>query len=386
MRARGAQEDIAKVTAFFDEVAAATQRPGVVDLTFGNPHEPPLEGLVGAIRAAVEPRTDEWFAYTTSQPSAQEAIAAGLTRELGAPFAPADIALTQGAFGAIELALHLLTEPGDEVIIPVPGWFCYPPMLRTAGLTPVAAALEPPDFDLDVEAILAAVTARTRIVIVNSPHNPTGRVYPRAQLEAVARALDEASARIGRRIWLLSDEPYRRLVYGGTSFVSPATVYPWSLIDYSYGKVLLAPGQRLGYLALGPALPDEDRADLAGALFTTQLAIGWGFPDAVMQYAVPELEHVSIDVAALERRRDLAVPALRAAGIDAMTPESTFYVWARAPRDDGDAFARELAARGVLVMPGSLFERPGWFRISLTATADMLERALPVIAEVAAEA
>src|SRR3546814_13208569 len=112
--------------------------------------------------------------------------------------------------------------------------------------------LDPVFFDLDLAAIEAAITPRTRIVVVNSPHNPTGRIYPRAQLEALADLLERASARSGRRIFLLSDEPYRRIRFDGLPFVSPAAVYPWTLIDYSYGKILLAPGQRLGYLALSP--------------------------------------------------------------------------------------------------------------------------------------
>ena len=112
---------------------------------------------------------------------------------------------------------------------------------------------------------------------------------------------------LGRRIWILSDEPYRRIRFDGVGFVSPAACYPWTLIDYSYGKVLLAPGQRLGYLALSPLLPDAQREALREAFFPTQMALGWGFPDALMQYAVPDLEHVSIDLAELARRRDRMV-------------------------------------------------------------------------------
>ncbi len=134
--------------------------------------------------------------------------------------------MTQGAFAAIALAFRLLLDAGDEVVIPVPGWFCYAPMLRAADLVPVKAALAEPDFDLDLEAIDAAITPRTRMVVVNSPHNPTGRVYPREMLQALADLLDAASDRIGARIWLLSDEPYRRIRVDDAPFVSPAAVYP----------------------------------------------------------------------------------------------------------------------------------------------------------------
>ncbi len=370
---------ISPVTSFLARMGEAADRPGAMDFTFGNPHEMPLPGLVDAIRAQVEPRSESWFAYTTHDATAQDVIANGLRDELGLPFESADIALTQGAFGAIELAFALLTDVGDEVVVPVPGWFCYAPMLRTAALVPVGADLAEPSFDLDLDAIARAITPRTRIVIVNSPANPTGRVYPRAQLESLATLLEEASARHGRRIWILSDEPYRRIRFDGVPFTSPAAVYPWTLIDYSYGKVLLAPGQRLGYLALAPAMPADTRAELRDALIPEQLAIGWGFPDAVMQYAAPALERVSIDIDELTVKRDLMHGALTAAGIEMASPEGTFYLWGRAPGGDGDGFTDRLGARDVHLMPGRLFERPAHFRISLTATRDTIERALPII-------
>src|SRR3546814_7883895 len=128
------------------------------------------------------------------------------------------------------LAFRLLLTPGDEVLIPLPGWFCYGSMLAAEGVKAVQVPLDPVCFDLDLAAIEAAITPRTRIVVVNSPHNPTGRIYPRAQLEALADLLERASARSGRRIFLLSDEPYRRIRFDGLPFVSPAAVYPWTQI------------------------------------------------------------------------------------------------------------------------------------------------------------
>ncbi|WP_062466345.1 aminotransferase class I/II-fold pyridoxal phosphate-dependent enzyme [Demequina maris] len=378
-RARAAEDDIGPVTRFLAEVSARADEPGIADLTFGNPHEMPLAGLVDALRTQVEPRSEAWFAYKTNEEPARATVAAGLRDELGLPFEGADIAMTQGAFGAIDLALHLVADEGDEVIIPVPGWFCYAPMLRVSGLVPVPVALDADTFDLDVDAIVDAVTNHTRIVIVNSPANPTGRVYPRDQLARLAAALDERSAAIGRRIWILSDEPYRRIRFDGVPFTSPAAVYPWTLIDYSYGKVLLAPGQRLGYLAIGPLLPDDVRTTLRDALVPTQLAIGWGFPDALMQHAAPALEDVTIDVEELQRRRDRLHAALADAGFRVTRAEGTFYLWAEAPDGDSEALARRLAARGVLIMPGTLFDRPGHFRLSLTATNEAIEKALPAL-------
>ena len=189
------------------------------------------------------------------RPSRRRFLAEAVGRELGLAFEPADIALTAGAFGAIAAAIRLVLDPGDEAIFSVPPWFCYAPMLLAADAVPRQVALTPGRFDLDLAAVEAAIGPRTRLVIVNTPHNPTGRIYGRDELAALAELLDRASARIGRRIYMLSDEPYRRIRFDGRGFTSPAAIYPWTLIAYSYGKVLLAPGQRLGYLAVSPLMP-----------------------------------------------------------------------------------------------------------------------------------
>jgi aspartate/methionine/tyrosine aminotransferase len=384
-RAVAAKTAVDVVASFFNRMQTLEQEPDALDFAFGNPHEMPLPGLPAAIRAHAEPRAVNWFAYKSSERPAQEVVASALTSELGLAFEPDDIAMTQGAFGAISLTFALLADAGDEVVIPVPGWFCYEPMLRAANLLPVRAALEPESFDLDVDAIARAITPRTRIVVVNSPANPTGRVYPWSAWQALAEVLEQASRTHGRRIWLLSDEPYRRIRFDGVEFASPAGSYPWTLIDYSYGKILLAPGQRLGYLALSPLIPAVERDELRAALFPLGLAIGWGFPDAVMQYAVPDLETLSLDMDELTRKRDRLYGALTRAGLQVTRPEGTFYLWGRAPGGDTEAFCRALEQRRVFVMPGGLFDQPEHFRISLTATMPMIDQALPHLVDVAAE-
>ncbi|WNB84331.1 aminotransferase class I/II-fold pyridoxal phosphate-dependent enzyme [Cellulomonas sp. ATA003] len=339
-RSRAAAREIADVEAFINASGAlGALDPDISDFTFGNPHEMPLRGLVDALTRSAEPRAVDWYAYKASEEAPRAFLAESLRRELDLPFDPQDVALTAGAFGAIGLAFHLLTDPGDEVVIPVPGWFLYAPMLRQAGATPVEAPLHPTTWDLDLEAIDAAITPRTRIVVVNSPHNPTGRVYGPEVWTELAAVLDRASERIGRRIYLLSDEPYRRLRFDGRGFVSPAAHYPWTLIDYSYGKVLLAPGQRLGYLALSPLMPATDRLALRAAAFPTQAALGWTFPEAIMQHSVEALERLSIDTAELESKRNLMVDALAGWGYAVVRPEGTFYLWGTAPGGDAVAFA-----------------------------------------------
>lgn len=384
-RATQAKASVDVVTAFFARMNTLTTDPDALDFTFGNPHEFPLPGLAAAIRKHLEPQSVNWFAYKTSEQVARDAVAAGLRDELHLPFESEDIAMTQGAFGALQLAFALLTDPGDEVVIPAPGWFCYEPMLLVADLVPVRASLDPVTFDLDIDAIARAITPRTRIVVVNSPSNPTGRVFPRATWDALAATLEEASARHGHRIWIVSDEPYRRIRFDGIEFASPAASYPWTVIDYSYAKVLLAPGQRIGYLALSPLLPTAEREELREAMMPIGLAIGWGFPDAVMQYAVPDLEQLSLDMAELTRKRDRMYVALLDAGVEVTRPEGTFYLWGKAPGGDTAVFCDALATRGVFPMPGTLFDKPQHFRISLTATMETIERALPHFVAVARE-
>jgi len=384
-RATAAKAAVDVVGSYFSRMQVVASDPEALVFAFGNPHEMALPGLPAAIRRNAEPRTVDWFAYKSSERSAQEVVAGALSGELGLDFEPEDIAMTQGAFGAISLAFALLADAGDEVVIPVPGWFCYAPMLHAADLVPVGVDLAPETFDLDVDAIARAITPRTRIVVVNSPANPTGRVYPPSTWEALAAVLEKASRAQGRRIWLLSDEPYRRIRFDGIAFTSPAAYYPWTVIDYSYGKVLLAPGARLGYLALSPRIPMAEREELRAGLFPLGLAIGWGFPDAVMQYSVPELETLSLDTAELTRKRDRMYGALTDAGYEVTRPEGTFYLWGKAPGGDAQAFCDTLEERGVYVMPGSLFEQPHHFRISLTATMTMIDRAIPHLLEAASD-
>jgi aspartate aminotransferase len=374
---------ISRLIADYFERSVYAQRRGeddIADFTFGNPHDPPADGYVAALRDAVVPQRPDWFAYQTHVPAAQEAAAAGLRGLLGLPFEAQDVLLTTGGFAAIAVALKVVADPGDEVIFSLPPWFIYEGLATEAGLVPVKVRVDPAGFDLDLDAIAAAVTPRTRVVIVNSPNNPTGRVYPAATLRRLAALLDDASARIGRRIFLISDEPYNRLVFDGARFRSPVEFYPHGVLAYSYGKTHLAPGQRIGYVALPPAMPAADRAALRAAIMDVQIAIGWAFPNAVMQYALPTLERFTIDVDRLQRRRDRLVAELGGLGYELTPPEGTFYLWVRSPVADDRAFADTLAEAGAFVLPGFIFETPGFFRICLTATDAMIDRGLPAFA------
>ncbi len=377
MRTQALAEAIQPFLRFFTESSYARKAgmPGVNDFAVGNPHEMPLPGLVNALQRRAVPQDEEWFAYKTSEPRSQEIIAASLREWRGIPFEPADIALTNAGFGALAIGLKAVTNPGDEVIFSRPPWFFYRVLCVEAGLVPVAVDTVPETFDLDLEAIAAAITPRTRVLIVNTPNNPTGRIYPPETLTALARLLEEASRRNGRTIYILSDEPYSRIIFDDHSFHSPTTYYSNTLLAYSYGKVLLAPGQRIGFLALPPTMPD--REELRRSIFLVQLAGAHMWPNALLQHALGDLDTLSIDIGHFQRKRDRMVSALREMGYQVHVPEGTFYLLPRSPWPDDVAFADVLGEYDILVLPGSVAEIPGYFRISLTASDAMIERSLP---------
>ncbi len=349
--------------------------PGVLDFTFGDPHDPPSQAYVDILRDALVPQHELWFAYNFGDAKAIEAATESLRRHLGIPFEVGDVHLTTGGFAAISTALKIVGDAGDEVVYSLPPWFLYEPLILEAGLVPVKVSIDRETLDLDLDAIAAAITPRTRIVIVNSPNNPTGRIYPPATLDRLAAILEEASARNGRRIFLISDEAYNRIVFDGRRFRSPVEFYPWSFLAYSYGKTLLSPGERIGYLAVPPTMPD--RKAFRDAIETVQIAGGWLFPNVSMQYALPRLETLAFDLPLFPRTRDVLVAALRDIGYRVALPEGTFYLFPESPLDDDVEFTRALDREGVLVLPGRMFATPGFFRISLTATMETIEAGLP---------
>jgi len=379
------RESVAPFMAFFGgPFDQLNGKPDVANFAVGNPQEMPLPEYVAALRDATEPRDKDWFAYKLSEAASQRTVAATLRKRTGMEWDPADVAMTNGGFAAIAVALRTLVEPGDEVVFLSPPWFFYEMLILAAGGEPVRVRLEPPAFDLELQRIAAAIGPRTRMVMLNSPHNPSGRVYRAGDLRALADVLSEASDRIGHPIWILSDEPYNRILFDGRGFDSPSQFYAHTVITYSYGKTLLAPGQRIGYLTVPPTLPE--RRELRDEIVMQQFATGYAFPNALMQHALADLERLSIDVGSLERRRDRLVPALREMGYEATMPEGTFYTMARSPIPDDVAFTDLLAHNRVLVLPGTIVEVPGWFRISLTASDQMVDDAIPRFAAAISQA
>jgi aspartate aminotransferase len=335
------------------------------DFLFGNPHEVAPRPYVDAIVAAAEPVDPRRYEYTMTLRRAARSIAEGLTERFRAPFDPDDVTVTNGNFAGLAVVLRAVADPGDEIVYVSPPWFFYEALIVAGGMRPVRVSAVPDTYDLDVDAIAAATTPATRAVIVNSPHNPSGRIVPPDQLDDLAAALTSATERNDRPVYLISDEAYNRIVFDDRAFPTPTTRYPYSFLLYTYAKTLLSPGSRLGYVAVPQAMPD--RAEMRGALQLAQLATGWAFASSILQHAVPALERLDAEIERLQRRRDRVCAALREQRYDLLVPDRAFC--------DG------LANDGVWVLPGSLFEAPGWFRISLTANDDMVEYAIPRFAD-----
>jgi aspartate aminotransferase len=350
----------------------------------GNPQEIASREYVETLKRWAEPQDKDWFGYKMGHPPAQRAAAEGLQKELGMSFDPEDIILVRGAHSGLGVALAAMLDPGDEVIYVSPPWFFYEAMILAAGGQPIKVKVDPSTFDLDLEAIEAAITQRTRMVLVNTPHNPTGRIFPPPTLHALAGLLEKASERNRRPIYILSDEAYSRILFDGHRMVTPAEFYPRTLMVHTYSKSALAPGQRIGFVALPREMPGREEVRLAFRAIGA--ATGNFLPDAIMQYALPDIEAISIDLPHLQRKRDRMVDALRELGYELHSPEATFYLLPRSPLEDDVEFTRRLRMRKVLVLPGIAVDMPGYFRISLTATDEMIDRALPAFGEVLAEA
>ncbi len=362
---------------FFVESAYAQHAgdPTICDFAVGNPHELPLPEFTAALAGWSVPRTNDWFGYKNNEPASQAVVAASLKQRLGIDFEAQDICLTNGAFAAIAVVLQAIVDPGDEVIFVSPPWFFYEALIAASGAQPVRVKVNLQTFDLDLAAIEAAIGPRTRAIIINTPHNPTGKIYPPSTLTELAALLQTVGDRAGRPIYIISDEAYSHIVFDGQSCPSPTAFYPNTFLVYTYGKTLLTPGQRLGYIALPPAMPERDQ--VRNALFVAQIMTGYAFPNALLQHALPDLERLSIDIGHLQSKRDRLVGELREQGYDVHVPEGTFYLLPRSPLADDRAFVERLAGYKIFCLPGDVVEMPGYFRISLTANDDMITRAIP---------
>jgi len=354
----------------------------VFDFSLGNPMmEPPLEFKQRLSDVAHERKPQQHkYASSSGVYEARASIAEFRTKETGLPFKPDHIVMTCGAAGGYNVALKAILDPGDEVIVFVPYFPEYLSYIDNHGGTKVAVETDD-EFGIDFEKLEAAISVRTKAVIINSPNNPTGRVYDEPMIRALGELLAAKQKQYGRQIFLLADEPYRAIVYNGTELPKVFDHYKNSIVITSHSKDLGLPGERIGYIAMRPGIEGLDQ--LRQAMLFASYALGFVGAPSIMQRVVASLQGVSVDVSAYRRKRDILCSGLEKMGYQFHKPEGAFYLFPKTPIPDDVAFVRELVKEYVLTVPGSGFGRPGHIRISYCVEDKTIQRALPAFERVA---
>ncbi len=345
----------------------------VCDFSLGNPDVEPPAAFQRALEEVVSASVTRKHGYmpNAGYPETRAAVAEQVAREQGIAVPADQVVMSCGASGALNSVLKTILDPGDEVIASVPCFMEYASYVDNHGGKLVLAPSRP-DFDLDVDAIEALVSARTAALIINSPNNPTGRIYPEGTLRRLADMLLRAGRNTGRTIYLLSDEPYRKIVYAGAVVPPIMRLYPHSIVVTSYSKDLSLPGERIGFAAVNPGA--DDAKQLVDVIILCTRILGYVNAPGLMQRVVARIQGVAVDVEIYRRKRDLFCAALSSIGYQITVPEGAFYIFPRAPGGDDLAFVQELQKELILVVPGRGFSLPGYFRIAYCVDTPVIER------------
>ena len=351
----------------------------LADLSYANPYAGVQEQARAILADALATERPLSLQYSPfgGQTMARRAVADSLRASHGLAASFRDVVLTPGAMSALQLALRASGSPGGDVIVPTPCWLDFPLYAHHCGHVPVTVALPPPGFDLDVDAIAAAVTSRTCALLLADPANPTGRNYSRRSLEELARALHEREEALGCEITVISDETHRDFV-DREDYTSISAFFERTLLVHSFGKYHFMQGQRLGYVATSPLHPA--REEVRTELVRWTRVSGIATPTALMQQALPALLAVRYPHEAVSYWRERVCEELTASGYEVVPPDGTLFVYVRTPAGVDDwEFVDRLVSRGVLVLPAAVFHHDGYVRLSLTGSERMLEQALPVL-------
>jgi aspartate aminotransferase len=358
----------------FEEGARLKKQYGagkVFDFSIGNPdlEPPPAFHRVFMDLAREDKQGSHGYMPNQGYPEVREALAKKASREQGVTLDGSLIVMSVGAAGGLNVVCKTILNPGDEVIVPKPYFMEYRAYVGNHGGRLVEVDTLP-DFNLDPAALGAALTEKTAAVLINSPHNPTGRVYPPRTIAALAELLRSRGEKTGRFPYLIADEPYREIVYNGIEVPPILAAYGESIAVTSYSKSLSLPGERIGYIAVSPAI--RDREDVTDGLIYATRVLGYVNAPALMQRIVAELTGERVDVAVYARRRDAFKQVLDEAGIPYAEPEGAFYLFCQVPQKPGSrdapgddrAFADHLKKHLILGVPGSGFGQPGWVRFA----------------------
>jgi len=340
----------------------------VCDFSIGNPDVPPPEAFHRALCETVAAGPlDHGYAPLTGHLPVRQALSRRLRDEHGIDVPPELVLMTVGASGALNDILHTLVDPGEEIVTPAPYFLGYENYAFLAGARLVAVPTDD-RFHLDPSAVAAALTGRTRLVLINSPNNPSGAVYTASELQALGRVLEDGSRRHGRRIYLVADEPYRLITYG-VPVPSVFAAYPHTVVINSFSKELSLAGERLGYLAVHPQAEDAGEILATAAAVNSMLVVN---APSLFQRLVVKVEGARVDIEPYRRRRELICGILRQAGYEFSEPEGAFYLFPKSPIADDARFTEMLKQELILVSPGRAFGTPGYFRISYAVPENTL--------------
>ena len=348
----------------------------VFDFSLGNPDLEPPEAFKQQLKQVAENPDPGLHAYmpNTGYARTRQAVAEFLTREQETEITENEVIMTCGAAGGLNIILKAVLDPGDEVITPAPYFVEYGFYADNHGGKLVAVPTRP-DFTLDIGAIEAAVTEKTRAVIINSPNNPTGQVYTEENLRDLGNVLSEKSRAHGRTIYLISDEPYRKIVYDDIRVPSVFSCYADSAVATSYSKDLSVPGERIGFAAVNPAASGKQK--LLEAMALANRILGFVNAPALMQRVVAGLQGIHVDIFEYDRKRRLLCDGLAERGYSFTRPAGAFYLFPQAPVKDDVAFVQALQEELILAVPGSGFGAPGHFRLSYCIPDKTITAAMP---------
>ena len=348
----------------------------VFDFSLGNPNVPPPDIVREKLIELAKSEEPGNHAYMPNAGllSTRSAMSAYFCQEFCVSMAHDQVIVTCGAAGGLNIIFKALLDPGDEVLCPAPYFVEYAFYADNhGGVLKTVPTLE--DFNLDLDRMEKEIGPRTKIVLINSPNNPTGKVYPEESIGRLGQILETKSSQFGHLIYLVSDEPYRKIVYDDCSVPCVFQHYPNSLIASSYSKELSLPGERIGFVALGPFA--EEAPKIMDALALANRILGFVNAPALMQRLVVELQGVCVDVDIYKRKRDRLVDALAGFGYDLTVPQGAFYLFPKSPLPDDVEFVRLLQEENILCVPGSGFAGPGHIRIAYCVDDRTIEGALP---------
>ncbi|WP_321495243.1 pyridoxal phosphate-dependent aminotransferase [uncultured Desulfobacter sp.] len=359
----GIVESASMIRKMFEEGIRLREQFGadnVFDFSLGNPDVPPPPVVKETILELINnTATSHGYMPNAGFPWVRQAIADYLNAQCGVEMTSDLVVMSVGAAGALNDVLKALVNPGEEILVPAPYFVGYNQYAFIAGASLKTVSTKP-DFHLDLGAIEAAINKNTRVMMINSPNNPTGVVYTKTELEELGLLLEKKSLEFGRRIYLISDEPYRKIAYD-VDVPWMFGVYDHTIVLTSYSKELSLAGERVGYLAVHPAAEDAKLIAAAAGVANTMMFVN---APALFQQVVGKLQGVCVDIGIYRKRRDMVCEGLAAAGYEFNVPEGAFYLFPRTPIENDVQFAGLLKEENILVVPGSGFGGPGHIRLS----------------------